>query len=174
MDNAKRVPSDELRQRALNGVRAQAEKRRRYWEGYSIATVKQVYRIMNGAKNRCSNPNSVAFHNYGGRGVQFVFTSPTEAAKWVLDNLGPRPSEEHSIDRIDNDRHYEPGNLRWATRQEQGRNKRAYARKAKGEAISRVMAVRNDITYECVKNWLAQGLSEEEILNRRKYARSSI
>ena len=39
-----------------------------------------------------------------------------------FDHIGPRPSSKHSVDRIDNDRGYEPGNVRWATNKEQSRN----------------------------------------------------
>lgn len=47
--------------------------------------------------------------------------------------MGFKPSPEHSIDRIDNDRGYEPGNVRWATRLEQGNNKRIYKTSKTGE-----------------------------------------
>lgn len=77
--------------------------------------------------NRCECPSSGPYKNYGGRGI-------TVAAEWrhdflsferyVADVLGPKPTADHSLDRVDNDRGYEPGNLRWATRSEQQLNRR--------------------------------------------------
>lgn len=138
------------------------------------AAVGAARRALSGAKQRCTNPNSRAYANYGARGIEFRFVSVAAAVEWVLRNLGPRPSDGHSIDRIDNSRHYEPGNLRWATRTEQARNKRAYRRTAAGERIRAILTQRDDLTYETVRQWIAAGLSDEEILQRRKYARTSL
>ena len=80
-------------------------------------------RIRQGIIGRCHNPRSDHFPKYGGRGI-------TVCDRWrqsfdnFLADLGPAPSPEHSLDRVDNDRGYEPGNCRWATRGEQARNKR--------------------------------------------------
>ncbi len=79
------------------------------------------------AKARCTNPNNPGFSGYGGRGILFKFSSFTEFMK----DVGPRPQNGLSIDRIDNDGHYEPGNLRWATGTEQQHNKRRYKRRAR-------------------------------------------
>lgn len=60
--------------------------------------------------------------NYGGRGISL---HPSwERYDAFLADVGRRPSPDHSLDRIDNDRGYEPGNVRWATREEQQRNTR--------------------------------------------------
>lgn len=72
------------------------------------------------AKNRCMNKNNKGFNRYGGRGIEFRFTSFEE----FLKEIGRKPTPKHSIDRIDNNGHYEKGNVRWATAIEQGRNKR--------------------------------------------------
>lgn len=78
------------------------------------------YHIYVGARYRCTNPKSEVWKDYGGRGIQFRFVSFEE----FLAELGPRPSPEYSLDRINNDGHYEPGNVRWATASEQRNNQR--------------------------------------------------
>jgi hypothetical protein len=82
------------------------------------------YKCMVAANGRCNNSNDVSWNNYGGRVIKFRFTSIAEATMWIVHNLGSRPDRTYSIDRIDNDGHYEPGNLRWATSKEQMTNQR--------------------------------------------------
>ena len=81
------------------------------------------YRIWTDIIQRCTNEKRAAFADYGGRGVTLC---PEWRRDFVAfrDHVGPRPSARHSIDRIDNGRGYEPGNVRWATRTEQNRNRR--------------------------------------------------
>jgi hypothetical protein len=81
---------------------------------------KVFYGAFLNAKRRCENPNNKRFYDYGGRGIKFLFSSFQE----FKDELGPRPSPDHSVDRINNDGNYEKGNLRWSTRSEQQRNSR--------------------------------------------------
>lgn len=73
-----------------------------------------LFNRMMGAKLRCENPKDRAWKNYGGRGIKFKFPSVSDACEWVLSNL--RISRDKEIDRIDNDGHYEPGNIRFSTR----------------------------------------------------------
>lgn len=73
-----------------------------------------------GAKARCTNPKEPCYPRYGGRGIEFRFDSFEE----FFVEVGPKPTPEHSLDRKDVDGHYEPGNVRWATQEEQQRNRR--------------------------------------------------
>ncbi len=83
--------------------------------------------VCHNCRGRCNNPNAECFHNYGGRGIQFKFSNPREMAEWIVDNIGHRPSPLFSLDRINNNGHYEAGNLRWASRREQRLNQRKKA-----------------------------------------------
>lgn len=72
---------------------------------------------------RCSDPAYQQWKDYGGRGIRVCDRWRESFANFLAD-MGPRPSREHSIDRIDNSKNYEPTNCRWATRVEQMRNMR--------------------------------------------------
>lgn len=71
---------------------------------------------------RCTNPRNRKYRLYGGRGIQICDRWRLSFDAFISD-MGPRPSPKHSIDRIDNDGNYEPGNCRWATMKEQNLNK---------------------------------------------------
>jgi len=81
--------------------------------------VSRVQLIYIGAKARCERHTTPKFKDYGGRGIQFLFTSFEEFYK----ELGNRPKGK-SLERINNDGNYEPGNVCWATPREQAANRR--------------------------------------------------
>ena len=82
-----------------------------------------VYRSFIHAKGRCNNENNTAYKYYGGRGIKFLFNSFEEFYK----ELGDRP-EGLTIDRIDTEKHYESGNVKWSSRREQVINRRNFAK----------------------------------------------
>jgi hypothetical protein len=67
------------------------------------------------AKQRCTNPNNERWNRYGGRGIKFLL----ESFEQFIEEIGPRPSPEYSLDRIKTDGDYILGNIRWATLDQQ-------------------------------------------------------
>lgn len=87
-----------------------------------------LYKSWNNIRHRICNPLDRDYHRYGGRGLSIEPEWATDFASfrsWVLTHLGPKPSPQHSIDRIENDLGYMKGNLRWATPVVQQNNKRS-------------------------------------------------
>lgn len=76
-------------------------------------------------KKRCYNANHISFKWYGAKGVTICDRWLNSFEAFYAD-MGPRPSKDHSIDRIDPYGNYEPGNCRWATKQEQRANQRQH------------------------------------------------
>lgn len=81
------------------------------------------YAVWEGMIQRCYNPNNIHFADYGGRGILVCDRWRQDFTAFFAD-VGERPSSAHTIERVDNARGYESGNVRWATRVEQQRNRR--------------------------------------------------
>lgn len=124
------------------------------------------YVVWSSIKYRCQNIEGSQYADYGGRGI-------TMAAAWAasypafLAAVGRRPSPDHSLDRYpDNNGNYEPGNVRWATRKEQCRNRRSSVY-IEFEGESRTLSEWCEITgleYQTLYRRLSMGWTVEEAL----------
>lgn len=98
-------------------------------ENYSTANMRHggrhtpEYSVWGHMIRRCHRPAAVGYRNYGARGISVCPEWRNSFAAFLRD-VGPRPSPKHTLDRINNDGHYEPGNVRWTTRKAQMRNTR--------------------------------------------------
>lgn len=130
--------TEEHREAIRRGIQengGRAEGRNANWRGGK--TKHPLYSIYHDAKRRCENPRHLRYSDYGGRGIRMH-------PEWVrdfwafVDYVGPRPDERETpggrkywqLDRIDNNRGYEPGNVRWASPSQQNSNTRPREPKA--------------------------------------------
>jgi hypothetical protein len=129
------------------------------------------YRAWCGAIKRCHNPKNDSWEHYGGRGIivcdrwRFGTTQKT-GYQCFLENVGRKPTAKHSLDRINNDGNYEPGNCRWATPDVQMSNRRGRRLVVfRGRAFPVAVAARfAGLTTDLVLDRLKCGWSEERAL----------
>jgi hypothetical protein len=115
---------------------------------------------------RCTNSKHPSYPIYGGRGI--TICSEFLDFETFIKEAGQRPSPEHSLDRIDNNKGYEPGNIRWVTRKEQQRNMRTN-RILTLNGVSKPMvewAEEYEIEFDTLKSRLAYGWSVEDAITK--------
>lgn len=95
------------------------------------------YHSWQGMKGRCNNPKNNKYKDYGARGIK-VCDRWFDSFENFVSDMGPPPSDKHSVDRINTNGNYEPSNCRWATSKEQAANRRkgAYPSNRKGLRVT--------------------------------------
>lgn len=132
----------------------------------------KIYGIWSAMMSRCNNPNSGAYHNYGGRGIRVC-------ERWhrfedFYADMGERPQGK-SLERINNDKGYSPENCIWAEREVQARNRRD-TRYLTSDGVTKSVAEWSDetgISIGTICRRLQQGWSDHEavsipIITKRK------
>lgn len=85
-----------------------------------------LYGVWNGMKQRCFNPNSTGYANYGGRGIS-VCRRWRESFQHFKNDMGPKPHPTYQLDRRNNDGDYTPKNCRWVSPSQNGANRKRVA-----------------------------------------------
>lgn len=101
------------------------------WHRHGLSGTPE-YRTWAQMMTRCRNPNSTRYENWGGRGI--TVCERWERPENFIADMGPKPSPQHSIHRIDNNRGYEPNNCIWATAEDQAKNRRAKTKRTVKDA----------------------------------------
>lgn len=125
------------------------------------------YRNWQKAKQRCFDKNNNRYSTHGGRGI-------TMCERWknsfenFFNDMGKRPTSKHSLDRIDNDKGYCPENCRWATLNEQARNKRNTIKINTPDGIMSVhdAAEKYGLNVNTLKSRINYGIPEKDLLSK--------
>lgn len=133
-------------------------------------TKTSLYTTWRGIKSRCYNNKNVSYQSYGARGIKICseWIDNYEAFRDYVTKLPNYNMKGYSIDRINVDGDYEPGNIRWANTDTQANNKRDnHLMELKGEILTaKQWSNRLGIKYSTIMNRIRMGWTDEEVLTR--------
>lgn len=115
--------------------------------------------------SRCQKTNDAGYRNYGGRGVQFLFSSVNEACQYIMRNLGLH--QHLQLDRVDNNGHYAPGNLRYVSRKTNNFNKRTNKMTEAQDVWAKTLS---PLAYNTTKHAFHKGATEQDIIKQAQNA----
>ena len=133
-----------------------------------------LFQVWRGMIRRCHNPKVNNYHNYGGRGISVCAAWRSDF--WAFTSaVPPRPTLKHTLDRIDNDGNYEPGNVKWSTTAQQHRNARFNTLlTANGRTqILEDWATETGLAPSTIINRILRGWSEADAVTRKPAAKSA-
>lgn len=155
------------RRRAKHGATARTK-------GTSVTD--RTYRTWVQIKQRCSNPKTQHYHRYGGRGITMHLGWAADFSLFLRD-VGDPPEPGVTLDRIDNNRGYEPGNVRWVGRKEQANNRENNIRVTyEGETLTLSQwADKLGLTYKLLASrWKAGKRDPAVLLSLKRNARDTL
>lgn len=128
-----------------------------------------LYSVWQSMRRRCLSPGFRQWADYGGRGISIC--PEWDDFHQFVEDMGPRPSSTHSIDRIDNDGPYSPGNCRWATKKEQQRNQRTTRRVTiEGqEYLVAALAELSGLKHETIVQRAESGMAYDLVVAKTRY-----
>jgi hypothetical protein len=140
----------------------------------SKKTESPEYRSWRAMKDRCDNPEHVAWKRYGGRGIT-VCPKWSDSYEAFLADVGRRPSPQHTLGRIDNSKGYAPGNVEWQTRTQQNRNSsnnRIVFRDGVGATVAdwceKLGLSKNAVYQRLYRGWSEQRVFEQHVRGGKK------
>lgn len=130
------------------------------------------YRAWVSMKSRCYTKSHKNYDEYAGRGVS-VCPQWVDNFEQFYADVGPAPTDKHTVDRIDVDGNYEPGNVRWATQAEQNLNRRNTLRaEVRGELLPlKTIGEKYGVAYAAVFSRFKNGLRGDDLITRQKIGR---
>lgn len=136
---------------------------------YHGSTGTAEHSIWKGMKGRCLNPNGQDFGHYGGRGIK-VCDRWQRSFQNFLEDVGRRPTIGHTLERIDNNGDYEPGNVVWVTRLVQANNTRQnHILKYNDEELTIAQWARKlDLKHSTLKHRIYRGWTTEQALTGKR------